>query len=287
MLKRCLLAVIVALLVVTSSQIAAAEDYDWSKAPRIGTKAELARYIESERRRVDAKHPLGQTEFHFVLMGELKVATKEEFDNSFAKLAGTQFIKMALVQNVVIHGTYFADGTIQMTCKMIEFPGTRVANAYFSSNQQQAWLNLNHEEQELYNVAVGIVDEANKLSSEREKARYIHDEICKRVIAFKSENDRNKTAIGALIDGYAQCQGFTDAFYMLGRMACLEVGRIDGTNNVGGHAWNWITFNNGKSYCVDVTNGFFTKSEYLFCSTKERMEKAGWWCNWEIIPNLQ
>lgn len=275
MLKRCLLAVIVALLVtMTSSQIAAAEDYDWSQAPRIGTKIEFTRYIENERRNRDAnKH---RQIFHVVLINGLKVDTAEDFVN------------LVTVPVVSINGIRSTDGTAKLTYNIVEYPGTRVANAYLSSNQQQACMNLNHDEQYLFNIAVGIVDEANKLSSEREKAEYIHNEICRHVKEPRSENERYKTATGALIDGYAQCQGFTDAFYMLGRMAGLKVGRITGTTNNGttGHAWNWITFSDGKSYCIDVTNGFNSKSLYLFCATKECMEKTHS-CDWEIIPNLQ
>ena len=277
MFKRCLLAVIVALLVTSSQIAAAAEDYDWSQAPRIGTKSKFASYIESERRK-------GNTTFRVVLINGLKVDTIDDFANN-----------LALVPYVEIKGTWKGLGNeriANMTYKINEYPGTRVANAYLSRNQQQAWLNLTNEEQQLYNIAVGIVDEANKYSSEREKARYIHDEICKRVKEYKNENDRNKTAVGALIDGYAHCGGFTDAFYMLGRMSGLNVGRIGGlAKDENGqwtikHGWNWITFSDGKSYCIDVTNGFNTKGTYLFCATKERMEKTHS-CDWEIIPNLQ
>ena len=273
MLKKFFVAVIVDLLLM-SMQIASAADVDWDSAPRIGSKAELATYIEEGRRR-------GQTEFHFVLTNELKTS-KEEFDNGFTELAGKQFIKIALVQHVNIHGTHFTDGTIQMTCKITEFPGTHVANAYLNGDTSK----LTPEERKLYRIAVRIVNKANKHSSEREKARYIHDEICKRVKGYKDENERNKTAVGALIDGYAQCQGFTDAFYMICRMSGLNVGRIYGSYLVEPHTWNFIMFSDGKSYCIDVTNGFNSKSLYLFCATRERMEKTHS-CEWEIIPNLQ
>ena len=105
---------------------------------------------------------------------------------------------------------------------------------------------------------------------------------------YRVENDRNKTAIGALIDGYAQCQGFTDAFYMLGRMCGLNVGRIGGTKDNGKilHAWNWITFSDGKSYCVDVTLDDGYNYDKWFLSTYEDM-KSNYWCEWSIIPNLQ
>ena len=273
MLKRFIVSFVMCLLVL-SSQIVSAADIDWDSVPRIGSKAELAKYIEDGRRN-------GQTEFHFVLTNKLKTS-KEEFDNGFEERAGKQFMKMAYVLVANIHGTHFTDGTVQMTCKITEYPGTRVANAYLSGDTS----NLTAEEQNLYNIAVGIVNEANKRSSEREKARYIHDVICDSVKEFKNENERNKTAVGALIDGYAQCQGYSDAFYMLGLMSRLNVCRIGGYFNKEPHVWNWIMFSDGKSYCVDVTNGYITKSDYLFCATKERMEKTHS-CEWEIIPNLQ
>ena len=94
------------------------------------------------------------------------------------------------------------------------------------------------------------------------------------------------TAIGVKIDdkrGY-NCEGYADSFYMLGRMCNLDVRRIYGTakgsdGQWGGHAWNWITFSNGKSYCVDVTHG-------IFKATYEDI-KNNHWCDWSVIPNLQ
>ena len=277
MFKRCLLAVIVALLVtMTSSQIASAADVNWDSAPRIGSKAQLARYIDNERRK-------GQTEFHFILTN-FKVNNKAELDRFLDELVN----KIAVTTSgnglsVDEYGIYGAKFTY--TIKN-EYPGTRVANAYLSSNKQQAWMNLTNEEQKLYNIAASIVDEANRLSSEREKAEYIHKIICRHVEDFRNENDRNKTAIGALIDGYAQCQGYSDAFYMLGRMAGLNVGRIGGTAGGNGHEWNWITFADGKSYCVDVTLDDRYNTNEWFLATFEVMKRHHS-CEWEIIPNLQ
>ena len=272
MLKRCLLAVIVALLV-TSSQIAAAEDVDWNSAPKISSKSQLANYIEEGRRK-------GQTEFNFVIT-YVKLNNEDEF-NTWLKEFNEYII-------VVQHFNYnlVSFGTGRFIFKITnEYPGTHVANAYLSRNQHQAWMNLTNEEQILYNIAVGIVDEANKRNSEVEKARYIHDEICKRVLEYKNENERNKTAIGALIDHKAQCQGYSDAFYMLGRMAGLNVRRISGKFGNGFHVWNTITLSDGRTYCVDVTmDDGYNKDEW-FLANYEVMKRHHS-CEWEIIPNLQ
>ena len=149
-------------------------------------------------------------------------------------------------------------------------------------------MNLTNEEQKLYNIAVGIVDEANKRSSEVEKARYIHKVICDSVKEYKVENERNKTAIGALIDHYAHCSGYSDAFYMLGKMCGLSVRKISARINKdnGKHVLNTITFSNGRTYFVDVTNDDTNNTNIFFCAGRETIQKY-FTCDWSIIPNLQ
>lgn len=275
MIRRFIVAVISGFLVLTSQIIASnasASDIDWNSAPRIGSKAEFARYIESERRK-------GHTTFHVVLINGLKVDTINDFAD------------IALAPYVDIKGTWQGlenERIAQMTYKITEYPGTRVTNAYLSRNQHQAWMNLTNEEQKLYNLAVGIVDEANKRSSEVEKSRYIHKVIIDSVKEYKVENERNKTAIGALIDHKSHCQGYSDAFYMLSRMSGLNVGRIGGRINKdnGLHAWNTITFRDGRTYFVDVTSDDKNNDDFFFCVGKETMQQYIT-CDWSIIPNLQ
>ena len=266
MLKRFFVALIVGLFVL-SSQIAAAEDYDWSQAPRIGTKAELARYVENERHK-------GNTTFTIILTNSLVIYNQSELQ----KLCDS--VSNLVIANIQLESYGLGSGRVLFKITK-EYPGTHVANAYLNGDKSK----LTNEELDLYDIAVGIVAEANKRQSEIEKARYIHDEICRRVKGYKVENDRNKTAIGALIDGYAHCQGFADAFYMLGRMCGLDVVRIGGTFQGESHAWNFITFSDGKTYCVDVTGTFNSKSS-MELLTFETM-KPRYSCEWEIIPNLQ
>lgn len=243
MLKRCLLAVIIALLVtITGSQIASAEDYDWSKAKRISTKAEFVRYIESERKK-------GNNIFHVILTNGLRLDDKWEF----SKLAPSNYDDCSEPKIISTDGT-----NTKMIYKLREYPGTKVANAYLSKyGADIAWRNFTAAERELYNRALYIVNNANKLSNPIAKERYIHDEICCRADFYSEGDMRNQpryiTAIGALVDGKANCQGFSDAFYMLGRMCGLNVGRISGKNGDIQHQWNTITFDDGKTYCVDVS----------------------------------
>ncbi len=268
MLKRFIVAFVVCLLVL-SSQIVSAADVNRDSVPGINSKAQLATYIENGRRR-------GQTEFHFVFLGE-NISNKAEFDDFNFEIA--QYIAPA--PNV--HLNLVRYGTGQFICKITkDFPGNHVANAYRSDDTN----NLTAEEANLYNIAVGIVNEANKRTSEVEKARYIHGEICKRVKKYQNENERDKTAVGALIDGYAQCQGYSDAFYMLGVMSGLNVKRIGGQFDGGWHFWNTITLSDGRTYCVDVTMDDGYNTDEWFLANYEVMKRHHT-SKWEVITNLQ
>lgn len=268
MVRKLFVALLLGLLVISSS-IAVAADIDWDSVPHFNNKAELANYIENGRRK-------GQTDFNFVFLGE-NISNQAEFDDFNFELV--QYIAPA--PNIHLELVRF--GTGQFICNITkDFPGNHVANAYLSSDTS----NLTMDEANLYNIAVGIVDEVNKRNSEVEKARYIHDEICRRVLEYKNENERNKTAMGALIDGHAQCQGYSDAFYMLGRMVGLNVRRIGGQFEGGWHVWNTITLSNGKSYCVDVTMDDGYNTDEWFLANFEVMKRHHD-CKWEVITNLQ
>ena len=255
--RKFFVALLLGLLVISSS-IAAAEDVDWDSAPRIGSKAQLVRYIESERRK-------GHTTFHIVLTNDLKVGN-EANRTPFAELVCVPWCTKA---NVV-----FSDGiNTYMTYEIREYPGTRVANAYLSGNT----INLTYEECELYNKAVEIAVEAQKYSNPVDKEWYIYNEIRRRT---KFQSHSNENAIGALIIGFTNCQGYSDAFYMLGRMCGLDVMRISGKvlNKYGeweGHQWNVITFDNGNTYYhVDVSSYNENNPRKYFNATIETISDA-------------
>ncbi len=273
MFKKFFVAVILGLLVM-SSQIVSAADIDWNSAPRINSKAQLATYIEEGRLK-------GQTKFYFTFPS-VKINNEQERKDFQGELV--KYIATAPSAKLDVDGG-FGTGRYIYTIYQ-EYLGARVANAYLSRNQQQAWMNLTPEEQKLYNIAVGIVYEANKRSSEIEKARYIHDFICDSVYEYKNENNRNETAIGALIDHYAQCGGYSDAFYMLGRMAGFKVRSVGGKFGDGWHFWNTITLSDGRSYCIDVTMDDGYNTDEWFLANFEVMKRHHS-CDWSVIPNLQ
>lgn len=214
---------------------------DWSKVKKISSKSDLAQYLEQSKRN-------GQTMIPVILTNGLKVDLEE-----FLQLCPSSLV------STTAKPVYNDGQNIRIIYEVIDYPGTKVANAYLSGDTSK----LNQDELKLYNVAVKIVNEAKKLKGWANQEMYIYNEIARRTNYFTDTNMQNQprfvTAIGALVDGKANCQGYSDAFYMLGRMMGWEVGRMSGTVGGGAHMWNTITFNAGKAaektYCVDVTFG--------------------------------
>ena len=74
---------------------------------------------------------------------------------------------------------------------------------------------------------------------------------------------------------------------MLGRVAGLNVRKIGGHINKNDiHAWKFITFADGKSYCVDGTIDDTNNFHKYFLATYETM-KQNHECDWSVISNLQ
>ena len=262
-----------------SCRLVFAADYDWSKAQKIASKAELSKYIENGRRK-------GQSVFHVILTNGLIIKEPEEF--------------LAVVSAPYVKVTHYNDQSGRRIYEILtEYPGTKVANAYLSGNMS---LLTTSEEQVLFKEAVKIVNEAKKYSSPIAAELYIYNEICRRTTFYDEENKFPEkgipksfcTASGVLIYGKANCQGYADAFYMLGRMSGLNVGRISG--NLGGtaHTWNTIEFGDGKVYCVDVTDGDteindkrINVNAYVCFNAPLEIIKADHSAQWEAVPNLQ
>lgn len=117
---------------------------------------------------------------------------------------------------------------------------------------------LSMDERLMYDKAREILPEDICRWPEIKRERYIHDWLCTHVsyrsAADMSDDniyDRNCSALGALLDGQANCQGYSDAFYFLGTLAGLKVNIQSGVAG-GNHAWNVIRIE-GKWYILDVT----------------------------------
>ncbi|MBQ7455758.1 MAG: hypothetical protein IJS53_04880 [Clostridia bacterium] len=111
---------------------------------------------------------------------------------------------------------------------------------------------LSEREMETLRVAREFVDTLSGTEAEKELA--IHDYLCGHVTGFADEDDYNEddSAVGALLNGEANCDGYADAFYLLCSLAGVEVRYVSGIAKGGLHMWNAVRVD-GQWVMVDVT----------------------------------
>lgn len=116
---------------------------------------------------------------------------------------------------------------------------------------------------------------AGATGSDLEKERYIYDELCRR-ITYERQNDpsgEKDTAVGGLLNGRADCDGYSDSMLLCCGLAGIPCKYIQGdslkpsalTSADGGHEWNLVQIAGSWLMC-DVTWGDSDDSEisYLY-----------------------
>lgn len=152
----------------------------------------------------------------------------------------------------------YEEETHAMRLKPSYYPGQRIVWAWQSGDFSE----LTQEEQKTYELAVELVEQAKKETDDiYEMELWLHDWICDHVVydsphTYVDPEDyvglQELTCVGALLNGTANCQGYTDAFYLLGTLAGLEVHKVFGSNGEEGHCWNAVRLD-GRLFTVDVT----------------------------------
>ena len=163
----------------------------------------------------------------------------------------------------------YNEETLTLTVNPSYYPGQKIVFAWKSGDVSR----LTQEELEVYGIAQELVSQARAADPDPEAMElWLHDWLCANV-EYDSPYEYvypedfvgldELTCVGALRDGKANCQGYTDAFYLLGTLAGLEVYVIFGTADGGGHCWNGVRLD-GKIYMVDVTfdDTLFQEPEY-------------------------
>ena len=138
------------------------------------------------------------------------------------------------------------------------FPGTAIMHAIRSGDSS----GLTERESELRQAAEEIALEAMKETDPVKRALFIHDWICGHVVyTIDEETDEDDYAIGAILNGEANCDGYTDAFYLIGSLAGLNIryqhgdsldkSALDKLASIT-HVWNLLE-TDGEWRMVDVT----------------------------------
>ncbi|MDO4357406.1 MAG: transglutaminase domain-containing protein [Clostridia bacterium] len=126
---------------------------------------------------------------------------------------------------------------------------------------------LGSEEATVLGKAQAIVEYAmSNYTSQLQRERYFHDYLCANVTYCRADYQPGEegftlydTAVGALQYGTCECDGYSDAFYLLCSLAGMEVGFQFGrsaervaANSDETHLWNIIRIGE-RWYMVDVT----------------------------------
>ncbi len=144
-----------------------------------------------------------------------------------------------------------------ITITPLDYPGDRIVRAWKRGNTSV----LSADEKRALSVAESVVAAAKKASGKPlEQERYIHDYLINHVTYFDDDTTENPdrpsrhlTVLGALLDGRANCQGYTDAFYTLASMLGFTVDRMSVVCNDGElHMVNTVLLD-GSWYVTDVT----------------------------------
>ncbi len=137
------------------------------------------------------------------------------------------------------------------------FPGKKIILAARSGNTGD----LSGREMQTLEAALAMAAAA-KNPDPLQTAKAIHDRLCERITYTEDETtDEDDTAIGAILNGEANCDGYADAFYLIGSLAGLDIRyqhgdsldkRSPDSRIAVSHLWNLLGIG-GKWHMVDVT----------------------------------
>ena len=140
------------------------------------------------------------------------------------------------------------------------YPGTAIIHAIRNDDLTV----LDERTYEAYESASALLDQMLKgRETDLDKARDIHDALCSRITyVIDDDTTEDDTAIGALLNGEANCDGYADAFCLLGTMAGLtvrmqhgssyQIGVVEDLHRTDTHMWNLLWLDN-EWRLVDVT----------------------------------
>ncbi len=180
------------------------------------------------------------------------------------------------------------------TFTLTEYPGDRIVDAYFSGDKSK----LNNDEIKSMNRAIEIVNKAKASTSDSTDLEvYLHDYVCKTVTYDDHTRDiedpmnppRNLSAVGGLLDGRANCQGYTDTFYVLASIAGFKVDRMYVKTSNDLHVTNTI-YLGGQWLIVDTTfddlevYGSDSMDYRLFNASKDVVKEYSWPEHYEMHP---
>lgn len=203
---------------------------------------------------------------HFRTMEDAAPYLKQQQENFAEKVmfclgeADVDYFYNAL-QNYLVHQyshpMYYTATRAFVLDSIVYYPGDRIYHAYINGDTSS----LTEQEQQVLDLALSVVEQAKaQTETDVQLLLWIHDWICKQVVYESPNMDVRRqdyleltelTCVGVMLEGKANCQGYTDTFALLGRLAGFEVDKLFGDTG-GGHTWNIIKLD-GLWYIADIT----------------------------------
>lgn len=121
-----------------------------------------------------------------------------------------------------------------------------IAPEYFFTKE-----NLPAETEKINAAADELLKGITPSMPEFERERLLHDRLAKSITYDLNEKYAH-TAYGALVNGRAVCDGYTQAFQYLLQRVGIQSFMVTGAGNGGNHAWNIVRID-GRYYNVDLT----------------------------------
>lgn len=212
-----------------------------------------------------------ETEFTFHCSGDLFKLLLSDMQCGGVNIPGFSLIQSLFCDaNIQKHSlTYYpSKGEIQVKC--LYWQGWRLATLY----EQGKMASLTEQEQKVLRTALEIVNEVKaKTDKPWQIEKLLNDAICQRIkypsfysdFSFGSGDlkppKEEESVLTLLEKGIADCEGYSDTFYLLGTLAGLDVRYIVGTLDGGGHAWN-LVYLDGEWHFLDVTNNDYNSSGF-------------------------
>ena len=174
------------------------------------------------------------------------------------------------------------------------YPGYEILRSVEAGKEES----LSFELKKTLAEALSMAD-ACRTADPLETAKNIQSALCERVLyAYMTNQSRADTAVGALLNGTADCDGYADAFYLVGSLAGLDVRYQQGISSsydlvenkivTGSHMWNLLKID-GSWRVVDVcwADGQDGIEYTWFNIGKDRASRSRTWQEDLSVPLLE
>lgn len=259
----------------------------------------------------DAQIQISTKEFYNTtqIITTLNTCNSEYYRNTIEDIDELQLydeIKTALIYQIDNYTFYFKDQSVVDRISMLvclDNPFITITNNYYTIETKDDTHTIHikanvpllfsyedyHQKMLLsYRKAQSIIDQMPAYDNTYDIVKYLHDYLATQVRYDDDlSNDDADTAYGALLEGKARCEGYTNAFSILLNLSGIENAKVlylgnDVDSDIG-HIWNLVKIDNNY-YHVDVTNDSFSLVDdvpkdyvsyaYFLISTKDILRSS-------------